>query len=147
MGVEKNPRRRERMRDLGVEAVGLDAVHEAVLGALGAPPRLVFECAGNPAAPNLAIELVAPTGRVVLLGVLEEPVHISQLLLMLKEGELRASFAYRPSDFDEAIELIAAGKVPVERLVTAREPLERTEAMFDELVRPETEQIKVLLKP
>ena len=108
--VEKNEKRRERMRNLGFEAVGLDAVHEAVVMALGAAPSVVLECAGNPAAPNLAVELVGTSGRIVLLGVLEEPVEINELLLLLKEASMHASFAYRPAEFDEAIELIAAGK-------------------------------------
>jgi len=145
--IEKNERRAQLMRELGVEAVDLEGVHEAVLGKLGGPPRFVFECAGNPAAPALGIELVAPSGRVILLGVLEEPVEISQLLLMFKEAEIRSSFAYRPGDFDEAIDLISAGRIPVERLVTARAPLERAHEMFAELERPGTEHIKVLLKP
>ena len=145
--VEKNEKRQERMRNLGFEAVGLDGVHEAVVMALGAAPSVVLECAGNPAAPNLAVELVAPSGRIVLLGVLEEPVEINQLLLLLKEASIHASFAYRPADFDEAIELIAAGKVPTDRLITGREPLENAEAMFAELVDPSTEHIKVLLRP
>jgi 2-desacetyl-2-hydroxyethyl bacteriochlorophyllide A dehydrogenase len=146
--VEKNERRLERARRLGFEAIGLDGVHEGALAALGgSPPAVVFECAGNAAAPNLAVELVAPSGRVILLGVLEEPVAISQLLLMLKEAQIRSSFAYRPADFDEAIALIAAGKVPADELITGREPLARAQACFDELVSPETEHLKVLLKP
>lgn len=145
--IEKNEHRAERMRRLGIEAVDLEGVHEAVLGKLGGPPRVVFECAGNPAAPGLAIELVAPSGLVILLGVLEEPVEISQLLLMFKEAQLRSSFAYRPRDFDEAIDLIASGRVPAGELVTAREPLERCAQMFEELEQPGTEHIKVLLKP
>jgi 2-desacetyl-2-hydroxyethyl bacteriochlorophyllide A dehydrogenase len=145
--VEKNDRRRARMEELGFEAIGLEGVHEQVVERLGAPPSVVLECAGNPAAPPLAIELVAPSGRIVLLGVLEEPVEISQLLLMLKEAQIRASFAYRPKDFDEAIELIAAGKIPAERLITGREPLERAQEMFEELENPATEHIKVLLHP
>ena len=106
----------------------------AALG--GVPPAVVFECAGNPAAPNLAIELVAPSGRVILLGVLEEPVPISQLLLMLKEAQIRSSFAYRPGDFDEAIALIEAGKVPADELITGREPLARAQECFEELRQP-----------
>jgi 2-desacetyl-2-hydroxyethyl bacteriochlorophyllide A dehydrogenase len=146
--VEKNDRRRERMEELGFEAIGLEGVHEQTIERLGgAPPAVVLECAGNPAAPPLAVELVAPGGRIVLLGVLEEPVEISQLLLMLKEAQIRASFAYRPKDFDEAIELIAAGKIPAERLITGREPLERANEMFAELENPATEHIKVLLRP
>ena len=145
--IERNERRAARMSTLGFDCIGLDGVHEAALERLGGPPRVVLECAGNPAAPGLAVELVAPSGRVVLLGVLDEPVPISQLLLMLKEAEIRASFAYRPRDFDEAVELVAAGKVPIDRLVTAREPLERAAEMFEELAQPGTEQVKVLLKP
>jgi (R,R)-butanediol dehydrogenase / meso-butanediol dehydrogenase / diacetyl reductase len=145
--VERNEARRERIASFGFEAVGLDGVHEAAVGALGGLPRVVFECAGAPGAPNLAIELVAPSGTIVLLGVMEEPVEINHLLLMLKEAQMRASFAYRPANFTEALELVATGRVPAERLVTGREPLERANEMFDELLRPETEHIKVLLQP
>ena len=146
--IEKNEQRLDRARRLGFDAIGLDSVHEGALAALGgAPPAVVFECAGNAAAPNLAIELVAPSGRVILLGVLEEPVPISQLLLMLKEAQIRSSFAYRPADFDEAIALIEGGKVPAGELITGREPLGRAQACFDDLLSPETEHLKVLLKP
>ena len=146
--IEKNERRLERARGLGFDAIGLDAVHENTLAALGGePPVVVFECAGNPAAPNLAVELVAPSGRVILLGVLEEPVPISQLLLMLKEAQIRSSFAYRPADFDEAIGLIEAGKVPAGELITGRVPLAQAQDCFDQLLSPETEHLKVLLKP
>jgi 2-desacetyl-2-hydroxyethyl bacteriochlorophyllide A dehydrogenase len=145
--IEKNEKRARRMEALGFRALGLDSVHERTLEVLGGPPSVVLECAGNPAAPGLAIELVAPSGRVVLLGVLEEPVPISQLLLMLKEAQIRSSFAYRPKDFDEAIALIAAGSVPVEQIVTGREPLERAMQVFEELEDPGTEHVKVLLKP
>jgi (R,R)-butanediol dehydrogenase / meso-butanediol dehydrogenase / diacetyl reductase len=145
--VEPNESRRALAEDLGAAAAGLDGVHAAVLEALGAPPAFVFECAGHPSAPALATELVAPEGVVCLLGVLEEPVEISQMNLILKEAQVRASFGYRPRNFDEAIDLIASGRVPVERLVTAREPLERAEEMFAELLRAGTEQLKVLLKP
>jgi (R,R)-butanediol dehydrogenase/meso-butanediol dehydrogenase/diacetyl reductase len=145
--VEKNPRRQERIRQLGFQAVGIESVHEDVIGALSGVPSVVLECAGNPAAPNLAVELVAPSGRIVLLGVLEEPVEINQLLLMLKEAQMRASFCYRPGDFDEAIELLRSGRAPAADLITGREPLDRAEEMFAELLSPGTEHIKVLLTP
>jgi 2-desacetyl-2-hydroxyethyl bacteriochlorophyllide A dehydrogenase len=146
--VEKNERRQERTRSLGVEAVGLEEVHERVMGHFGGElPDIVFECAGNPAAPQLAIELVRPRGIIVLLGVLEEPVEISQLVLLIKEGQMRASFAYRREEFEEAVTLLAAGKLPAERLVTETAPLERAQELFAELEDPTTEQIKVLLRP
>jgi 2-desacetyl-2-hydroxyethyl bacteriochlorophyllide A dehydrogenase len=146
--VERNERRQERMRSLGIEALGLDDVHVKVIEAFeGELPDVVLECAGNSAAPQLGIELVRSRGIVVLLGVLEEPVEISQLLLMIKEAQLRSSFAYRRENFAEAIELLVAGTVPGDRLVTETAPLERAQEMFERLADPATEQIKVLLHP
>ena len=126
---------------------GLENVHAEVVEALGEPPRVVLECAGHPSALPLATELVGPSGVIGLLGVLEEPVELLPIILMVKEAQVRASFGYRPRNFDEAIELIASGAVPTDSLITAREPLERAEELFDELLTPGTEQVKVLLKP
>ncbi len=95
--VEPNEGRRGLAERLGASAAfGLEGVHEAVLAELGAPPEIVLECAGHVSAPGLAIELVAPEGMVALMGMLGEPVPISQLNVMLKEVRLRGSFAYRP---------------------------------------------------
>jgi (R,R)-butanediol dehydrogenase / meso-butanediol dehydrogenase / diacetyl reductase len=146
--VERNERRQERIRTLGFEALGLDGVHDSMLARFGGEaPDVVFECAGNPAAPELAIELVRSGGVVVLLGVLEEPVEISQLVLMIKEAQVRASFAYRRPEFQEAVELLAAGRLPADRLITARAPLEDAQAMFERLEDPRTDDIKILLAP
>ena len=146
--IERNERRQERMRSLGVEAVGLEDVHVRTVEALGGElPDVVLECAGNPAAPQLAIELVRSRGIVVLMGVLEEPVEISQLVLMIKEAQLRASFAYRREDFEEAIALLVEGKVPADSLITGKAPLERAQEMFERLESPATEDIKILLEP
>lgn len=148
VAIERNEARREHMGTLGVEALGLDMVHDEVLRAFGGePPDVVFECAGNPAAPQLAAELVRSRGVVVLLGVLEEPVAISQLVLIIKEAQLRGSFAYRRTEFEEAVELLAGGRLPAERVITARAPLERAQAMFERLEDPATADIKVLLAP
>ena len=40
---------------------------------------------------------------------------------------------YEPEDFEAAIELIAAGTLELEPLITAVEPLQRVPAVFDEL--------------
>lgn len=146
--VERNERRQERMRALGVEATGLDDVHVRVMDALGGePPDVVFECAGNPAAPALATELVRSRGIIVLLGVLEEPVEISQLVLMIKEAQMRASFAYTRGDFEEAADLLARGRLPADALITHTAPLERAQEMFERLESASTEDVKILLAP
>jgi (R,R)-butanediol dehydrogenase/meso-butanediol dehydrogenase/diacetyl reductase len=145
--VEPNEARRARVAAYGIASFGLEGVHEAVMAALGGAPAVVFECAGHPSAPGLALELVAPSGVVALLGVLSEAVPVSQLLLMVKEAQLRASFCYRPASFDEAVGLLADGAVPVDRLVTSRRPMAETAAVLDALAAPGTAELKVLLVP
>jgi (R,R)-butanediol dehydrogenase/meso-butanediol dehydrogenase/diacetyl reductase len=146
--VERNERRQERMRSLEFDSVGLDGVHDQVLARFdGEAADVVLECAGNPAAPQLAIELVRSRGIVVLLGVLEEPVEISQLVLLIKEAQVRGSFAYRRREFEEAVDLLAAGKLPADRLITGMASLEDAQAMFERLEDPATEDIKILLRP
>ena len=72
---------------------------------------------------------------------------INQLLLIIKEAQVRGAFAYRREDFDRAIELLESGQIPAEELITEVASLGRAQEMFDELIRPGTEQLKVLLKP
>ena len=148
VAVEPNADRRELAERLGASAAfDIEGVHEAVLAELGGPPEVVLEAAGHPSAPDLAIELIAPEGTVALLGMLGEPVPISQLNVMLKEVRLQGSFAYRPASFDEAIELLAAGEVPAEELISSRRPLADAAACFTELRTPGTGELKILLQP
>ncbi len=145
--VEPGESRRARIEALGFKALPMEAVHEAVVTELGMElPAAVFECAGHPSALGLALELVRARGTVVAAGVLEEPVPLNQLLLILKEALIRGAFAYRREDFARAIELLASGDLPAGDLVTEVIELDGAQAMFDELVRPGTEQLKVLLR-
>lgn len=147
--VEPNEQRRALALKLGATtAIDLEGVHEAVIAAFdGELPEVVIECAGHVSAPGLAVEIVAPEGSIALVGMLAEPVAISQLTVMLKEAKLRGSFAYRPATFDEAIELLAGGKVPAEDLISSRISLDGTAAAFTELLTAGTPQLKILIEP
>ena len=61
-----------------------------------------------------------------------------------KELEVRGARVYEPEDYERAIELLASGTLPVERLITRVEPLERVPAVFDELAAG-TGDMKVLV--
>jgi 2-desacetyl-2-hydroxyethyl bacteriochlorophyllide A dehydrogenase len=146
--IEPGESRRERIAGIGFEAVPLEDVHEAVIERFGGElPAAVFECAGHRDALGLALELVRPAGAIVACGVLEEPVPVNQLLLILKEAQIRGAFAYRREDFERAIELLASGDLPGDALITEVVALGRAQEMFEELLRPGTEHLKVLLKP
>jgi 2-desacetyl-2-hydroxyethyl bacteriochlorophyllide A dehydrogenase len=141
--VSRNVARRELAASLGFTAVSLEEASAAARIA----PACVFECAGTPAAARLAVELVGPLGRIMLVGLALEPLDLEAPPILFKELELRGVISYSRADFAAAIDMLARGAVPVERLVTATVPLEQAEASFQALTAPANSHLKILLSP
>jgi (R,R)-butanediol dehydrogenase / meso-butanediol dehydrogenase / diacetyl reductase len=143
--VSRNPARGRRAAELGLPVVSL-AQFEAAATAAEAPV-CVFECAGTPSAARLAVEVLAPLGRLMLVGVSLAPLDLPGPLVVLKELQISGVLSYRPEEFAEAIDLLARGRIPVDQLITDTVPLARAEATFQALTSPGNEQLKVLLVP
>jgi (R,R)-butanediol dehydrogenase / meso-butanediol dehydrogenase / diacetyl reductase len=86
-------------------------------------------------------------GRLILVGIAMEALELAAAPIVLKELEIRGAITYRRAEFQEAIDLLAAGRIPAERLITAAVPLADAEQAFRDLTAPGTEQIKILLTP
>lgn len=145
--VEVNEQRAAMVRSFGFETCTPGELDEVAGRVLGGAPRVIFECAGHESALPLAVEALHPGGRIVVVGVLFEPVSISQLLIMSKEATIIGSAGHRPVEFAEAIEMLAAGLLPADDLITGRMPLTEAERAFNELLDPATAHIKILLRP
>lgn len=124
--VEPLPQRRKLAADLGAEFVVdvLDAMD--AVGSEGAD--VAIESAGASAAIADAAKLTRPGGRIVLLGVNNEPIPVTPLELILKEQTLSTSLSHTMADFTRAVELIASSAVRVRSLVTDVVPLSRAVA-------------------
>ena len=85
---------------------------------------VVFEAAGHPAATAACTDLVAPTGRIVLVGWNRGPVPVDTVTLMRKEAEI---FTSRNSvgAFGPVLRLLASGAVDPKSLISHRFPLTR----------------------
>jgi 2-desacetyl-2-hydroxyethyl bacteriochlorophyllide A dehydrogenase len=143
--ISRNEARAETARRLGVQTVALSDVEAGALEER--PPTRVFECAGTSAALRLALTVVKPLGRVVLVGIAMEPLEFAAPTLVFKEAEIRGASIYRRADFQAAIDLLASGGIPAEQLITGIAPLERTEELFQELSNRGSSHVKVLLQP
>lgn len=106
--------RREAARELGAEIL---PPGEALLGALldrtegeGAP--VVIEATGNPKAMEQTMSLVAPAGRIVIVGLVPEGVQVSLagLDFTRKEVTILGSRA-STGCFPEALRLLASGRI------------------------------------
>jgi (R,R)-butanediol dehydrogenase/meso-butanediol dehydrogenase/diacetyl reductase len=142
--VSRNPGRARGAERLGLRTVSPEGAGAALAGDA---PAVVMECAGTGAATELAIGLVAPLGRVVIVGMALEPFPLDPLPLIFKEVDVRGAIIYRRADFDTAIALLARGRIPSADLISDRVGFDRAEETFQSLTAPGNQRIKVLLDP
>jgi len=140
----RNPARAERAAALGFDTVSIDQV------AATPPadsPACVFECAGTPAAAQLAVQTLRPLGRLMLVGLSLTPLDLAAPPIVIKELAIQGVIAYRRAQFQAAIDMLAAGAIPVDELITEIVPLATAEAAFQALTARGSDKLKILLAP
>lgn len=88
----------------------------------GHGPDVVIEAIGTPATFRSAVEEVAFTGRVVYIGYAKEPVAYETKLFVQKELDIMGSRNALPEDFQAVIQLLEAGKFPVDQAISLIAP-------------------------
>jgi (R,R)-butanediol dehydrogenase / meso-butanediol dehydrogenase / diacetyl reductase len=152
---EPDPARRTRAAGLGEgigEVVTVDPVAEPVTeiiaeltGGVGAD--LAVECAGQERALNLCVDAVRPAGTVVQTALHIRPASIRAETLALKDLTLAGTWCYPVQDFPRVAGLVAAGRFPVERVISSVVPLESAVTQgFDQLITRGSGEVKVLIE-
>ena len=142
---------RSESRAAVAEAMGATAVVDdanRLMRAMGQGADVVFDCAGVPATPGIAVEVARAGGQVVLVGVVNigEMIPIPGALWVVKEVDVRTCLAYTNAEFAEAVDAVHAGAIDPTQVVSDVRPLEAAAASFEDLLRPGG-PIKVLLAP
>ena len=100
--------------------------------------------------PGLATALtsVRRRGSIVQTGLHTKPATLDAMALSEKDLSLIGSWCYLITDWPRIIRLIASGKYPVGKAVTAQIPLDDVVTRgFDVLIDPRGDQLKVLASP
>jgi len=138
---EPNGERRAFAEELGFETVDPSAVDlpaHVAAATEGVGADVVFEVSGAPAAALAMTQLAALRGRIVVVAIYPDPQPIRLFDLFWKELEVRGARVYEPEDYERAIDLVAAGTLPLERLISRVEPLERLPDLFAEMMESPT---------
>jgi threonine dehydrogenase-like Zn-dependent dehydrogenase len=104
---------------------------------------VVLECSGSAAATALALQALRPGGVLVVVGA-GPGSGLDPLTILMKEITVHGSFTY-VDEFDDAIELLAAGQIKVADLTTAVVPLDQALTAMESLRAAQT--MKVLIDP
>ena len=128
--AEVNEFRVKLARELGIEAVNPREVDLPALASErtgGAGADVVFEVSGSQAGAEMMTRLPRTRGRIVVVAIYGEAPKVDLFRFFWRELKLAGARVYEPADFEHAIELAAARKLPLESLITAVLPLDRIE--------------------
>ncbi|RDI96407.1 alcohol dehydrogenase [Meiothermus sp. QL-1] len=119
------------------------------MGLRAVPPgegryEVVFECVGSEKALEAAIQSCHKGGGVVVAGVFGQPACISAGLVQDWELTLQGSLMYTFWDYQEALRLLAQGRVQLKPLITHRFPLGEAQEAFAAALQRE-KAVKVVL--
>lgn len=109
-------------------------------------PAVVIEAVGTPATVCEALDVVAASGRVVMLGLCTDEICIEGALMVRKELDFLGSRLHGGT-LPQAIGLIEAGDVHPEKLVTHHMRLDDLERAFELMIDEPDTTLKVILTP
>jgi (R,R)-butanediol dehydrogenase/meso-butanediol dehydrogenase/diacetyl reductase len=151
IAVTAASRRREDMaRTLGADSFVLPEAGQDIAAlaaeALGGPPDVVFECAGQKDLIAQAIHCVKPQGEVVVLGFCTVPDSFIPAIAVWKEVRLQFAVTYSLQEFQHVADTFDAGHVEPRAMVTDRISLDQLPTAFEAL-RQRSTQCKVMVAP
>ena len=133
-------------RTLGVthtiNPVGCDAVAEILSITQGRMAEAVIECSGAAPAIRGAVDYVSYAGHIALVGWPKGDIPMPTALFTKKELTIRGS-RNSVGQFPESLDLIAAGKVNVEALLTKTVSMDETPAIVADIAEHPDKYLKV----
>jgi 2-desacetyl-2-hydroxyethyl bacteriochlorophyllide A dehydrogenase len=148
--LDVNPTRLEFCkRVMGVDETVLpgDALEQDLRCATDAYQRdVVIDATGNNESMANAFGYLAPTGRLVYVGITTKDITFRQPVFHRPEGTLYASRNALPRDFSRIVSHIERGEIDTRPWITHRTPFEEMSGVFDSYTKPETGVIKAIVE-
>jgi (R,R)-butanediol dehydrogenase/meso-butanediol dehydrogenase/diacetyl reductase len=150
IAFEPAAKRQELARQCGATTV-IDPIRQDPIAAIGeltdgAGADVVIECSGIEVTGILAGRVARRKGRVVVMGVFEEPAPLDYTDLVYGEKTVMGSMGGY-GVFDEAIQVMAEGKFDGAPLITGEIGLDDILGGFDDLIKHKEDNVKILVAP
>lgn len=126
-------------------AAGAEQLLEQFVDAAGGPPDVIFECVGAPGLLQQCIEIAPQRGKIIPVGVCEQPDAIMPFFGLVKELQIQFAIAYSKDDFETCVAMLAEGRIDVSPMITDIVSLDDLPDAFEALRTP-SHQCKVLTK-
>jgi (R,R)-butanediol dehydrogenase / meso-butanediol dehydrogenase / diacetyl reductase len=146
---EPNPARRARAEALGIATV-LDPTSVEIPEVLreqtdGLGVDVAIECSGHPSGFTSAVSSLRRRGTLAQTGLFVGEASVEPMLWSLNDLTIVGTWCYWVYDFDRIALQIAAGGLPVERVLTSSVALDGAPDAFQQLASGAADEIKVLI--
>lgn len=105
----------------------------------------VIVAASAPGIIDQASTIAARRGTIVLVAMISQTIPVTTYNFVYKELELKGSQTYTSDDFEGALELLAAGAIPVQEVVTRTVNFNDTARALESLDKRLEEAVKVVV--
>ena len=112
----------------------------------GSLPDVVIDATGSNVSMSNAFGYVAPTGRLVYVGITTKDVTFTHSTFHKLEGTLLCSRNALPCDFTRIIDLIETGRIDTRPWITHRTSFEDMAGVFESYTKPESGVIKAVVE-
>ena len=133
---EVNPKRIAMAKKLGFEAVSpldVDLVEYVKARTEGRKADVVFEVAGVQPALDIMTEVAGIRGRIVMVAIHGQKKPVDLFKFFWKELKLIGARVYEKEDYEKAISLITANKLPFAQMITDVQPLSNIQKVFENI--------------
>jgi 2-desacetyl-2-hydroxyethyl bacteriochlorophyllide A dehydrogenase len=132
----------DRLIEVSQQKSGIEEARELTGGDLF---DIVIDATGNRFSMSGAFQFVAPTGRLVYVGITQDEIVFKHPALHRPEVTLLASRNALPKDFPYIIGLIEDGTIQTDPWITHRTDLDHVVNDFDSFTRPENGVLKAII--
>jgi D-arabinose 1-dehydrogenase-like Zn-dependent alcohol dehydrogenase len=152
IAIDPLPAARERALQFGAD-VALDAADPELTGTVrqetgGLGLAVAFDFAGVPPVREQAIRCLGPAGRLVLVGMTDKPLTITDgTTFSYFQQQVRGHYGSAPEHVSELVKLIGRGRIDFARSVSGVLPLSEAPKAVERLTRKEGNPIRLVLQP
>ena len=150
VAIDINPKRLKQAIEAGAEYTFISTEENiaekiaALTNSRGAD--ISFEAVGKSESVNIAIDSIRRGGKCVLIGNVSTKVEFPLQKVVTRELKVLGSCSIR-GEYEVVLDLLASGKIGVDKQISAVVPLSEGQMWFNKLYRREEELNKIILIP
>jgi threonine dehydrogenase-like Zn-dependent dehydrogenase len=150
LGLKEDEPRLKVAKDLGADRIfiaGEAGTRESILElTAGRGVAVVFESSGSPKAAVSGLQMLRPTGELILVGIYSEPIPFDGTRQIVRPiRTIKGSWGAASPDWDRVLALLEAKKLNFQPLISKILPVAQATEGFETIRR--REGLKVLFRP